>query len=474
MNYKFLITVLVVNCSFLIANCQNDSVLSLSLDSCQNMALRSNFDVQIAEQLKTKAKAEREAARSMYFPKIAAQGGYTYVFNDIELLKNIDGLFPQFDISSANIPQEMKDFLQQGLNQLRTEITSLWKPIDISLKGAYFAGLTLQQPVFAGGRIIAGNKMAEAGIEMSEENIKLKKSEAVVEAQKMYWLYVSVREKVKLAKSYENLLDELEKLLTNVADAEMINRNELMKVQVQHNAVKLQVMQAQTGLELSRMALCRIIGANYSTQIIPTDTIVQVTENQILPSENAVSARPEYKLMQKQIAIKEGELKLAIGKYLPTIGLSATYGTMGGMKIQGNPEAPFNISNVMAVVSVPILDWWEGSQKIKSAKTDRKIAELEMQKNSQLMELEIKQATFNALNAYRQIQNAEFALEQSQENLRISTDRYMVNLETITDLMTAQSAWQTAYSNLIDARIDYRIKEIEFLKATGKLDAGLY
>ncbi|MDR2683889.1 MAG: TolC family protein [Prevotellaceae bacterium] len=469
MNYKSLILLLIVNSSLLIANCQNDSTVKLSLDSCLSMALRSSFDVQIAEQLNIKAKAEREAARSMYFPKIAANGGYTYVFNNIELLKNIDGLLPKFDISSADIPQELKIQLEKGLAQLRAKIMSLWNPIEISLKGAYFAGITLQQPVFAGGRIIAGNKMAAAGIELSEENIKLKKSELIVEAQKMYWLYVSVREKVKLAKSYGALLAELEKMLANVVDVEMINRNELMKVQVQHNAVKLQIMQAQTGMELARMALCRMIGVDYETQIIPVDTIVQVTEIEILPPENAVYSRPEYKLMQKQIAMKDGEVKLVTGNYLPTVGLTATYGIMGGMKIMDKLEEPYNISNVAAVVSIPILDWWEGSQKIRSAKTDKKIAELEMQKNSQLMELEIKQATFNAINAFQQIKNAEFALEQSQENLRISTDRYMVNLETITDLMMAQSTWQTAYSNLIDARIDYRLKEIEFLKAIGKL-----
>jgi len=119
---------------------------------------------------------------------------------------------------------------------------------------------------------------------------------------------------------------------------------------------------------------------------------------------------------------------------------------------------------------VPISAWWEGSKKIKSAKTDRNIAQLEFEKNSQLMELEIKQATYNAVNAYENVKNAELALEQAKENLRISTDRYSVQMETITDLMMAQSGWQTAYSNLIDARIDYRIKEIEFLKAIGKLE----
>jgi outer membrane protein TolC len=123
----------------------------------------------------------------------------------------------------------------------------------------------------------------------------------------------------------------------------------------------------------------------------------------------------------------------------------------------------------MAVLSLPISAWWEGSKKIKSANTDKVIAELEMQKNVQLLELQIKQSSYNAVNAWQNVKDAEFALKQAQENLRISTDRYMVEMETISDLMASQAAWQMAYSNLIDARIDYRIKEVEYFKAIGEL-----
>ena len=123
----------------------------------------------------------------------------------------------------------------------------------------------------------------------------------------------------------------------------------------------------------------------------------------------------------------------------------------------------------MATVSIPITDWWEGSQKIKSAQRDKRIAELELEKNSQLMELEIKQASMNMNNAYDQIKIAEDDLEAAKENLRISTDRYEVQMETITVLLHAQGVWQEAYSKLIDARIDYRVKEVEYLKAIGLL-----
>ena len=469
---KIFIIILFFNISLSLfsQNTNNDTIINLSLEQCVKMAVEGSFDLKIAEQTLQKAQAEKEAALSLYFPKIAANANATYVFQNLKVMQSIDGILPQFDISGVNIEAEVKELIQTGLNELRSEIVGLWKPIEVSIKGAFFAGITLQQPIFAGGRIITGNKMAKIGVDMAKENIKLKKSESIVEAQKMYWLYVSVREKVKLVKSYESLLLEFENLLTNVVGVDMINRNELMKLQVQHNAVKLQARQAQAGLELSRMALCRMIGVGYGSQITPTDTIVSVSEFNELPSSDAVKERPEYKLMQKLIQMKEGEINLVRGEYLPTVAVAATYGYMGNVEIMGGKDKPYNISNVMGVVSVPITAWWEGSKKIKSARTDKTIAQLEFEKNSQLMELEIKQATYNAINAYENVKNAEFALKQAQENLRISTDRYSVQMETITDLMMAQSGWQTAYSNLIDARIDYRIKEIEFLKAIGKLE----
>lgn len=471
--FKSIIKTLIATCLCTITQpvlAQNsDSLCYLSLDSCRAMALRTNFDLKIAEKTIEKAQAEKNALLSMYFPKISATGGAAYVFKDIQVLQSIDPLLPSFTIPSGNIPTELLGPINEGLNYLRESIVENWKPIEISMKGAFMAGITLQQPIFAGGRIITGNKMANIGVAMAEENKALKISETLVDADKSYWLYISVREKVKLAEMYDELLTQIETLLTNVKDVEMINRNDLMKVQVQHNQVKLMLQRARSGLQLSRMALCNTIGADYNTVIIPIDTVIQTVENFQLAPDSAVYNRSEYKLLRKMVEMKEGEVKLARGNYLPTIGLGASYAYAGGIRIQGQLDEPYNVSNIMATVSIPISHWWEGSQKIKSAKTDKKIAELEMQKNTRLMELEIKQATLNMVDAYTQIRMAEEALDQSKENLRISSDRYQVELETMANLLEAQAQWQTTYSNLIDARIEFRIKEIEFLKATGQL-----
>ena len=265
---------------------------------------------------------------------------------------------------------------------LRSELIRVWEPITVSLKGAFLANITLQQPIFAGGRIVSGNKMAKIGVEMAQENNRLQKSNAIVEADKMYWLYISVKEKVKLAETYSGLLDNLVKMVSDAATTDMISNNDLMKVKVQRDKVKMELQKARSGLELTRMALCKTLGVSYDKQIVPTDTVVQTNEHIALTPPNALERRPEYQLMQKMIAIKEGEIKLVRGNYLPTIGMAASYAYVGGVKVQGKNTHPQNLSNVMATISIPITNWWEGSQKIKSARVDKNIAELEVEKIS--------------------------------------------------------------------------------------------
>jgi len=48
-------------------------------------------------------------------------------------------------------------------------------------------------------------------------------------------------------------------------------------------------------------------------------------------------------------------------------------------------------------------------------------------------------------------------------------EKYDENYCTLTDLLDAQSQWQQAECNLIEAKTQYKISESEYLKAIGKL-----
>ena len=198
-------------------------------------------------------------------------------------------------------------------------------PLNISLRGAYMAGIKLEQPLFTGGKISAGNKMADIGVDMTGENIQMKKMNAISEVDNAYWLYVSVQSKVKLAQSSVNMLEELLKRVQNSNEAGLATRNEVLKVQVEYDKATLNLQKANSGLQLTRMSLCRITGLDFDTQIL-TDTTIVLNENLLtqLGSED-VTNRPEYKLLEKSIALEDQRIKTVRADYLPMIGINAGY-----------------------------------------------------------------------------------------------------------------------------------------------------
>lgn len=456
----------------------------LSIERCRTLALENSKDIKIAEQQEIQAKAMKQSMIANYFPKASATGGLMYMFNDVKLLENIDPLLPQFDVSGGQLPPAISDIVNPLLGDLRKYIVDNWSPIELGFKGAFMAGITVQQPVYTGGRILAGNRMAKLGMEMAAENKLLQQQNALLEADQIYWLYVSVGEKVKLAKEYKSLLDTAYSKVEDAVNYQMATRNDLLKVQVKRNQVELEMQRAIDGRELARMALCRVVGFDLETPIVATDSVF--VENNVSSLEvlgatslpqglgDILQNRLEYSLLQKQIEMKRQNRRLVMGEYLPTIGVGGMWGYMGGYQIQGVGQKAINISNIMATVNIPILGWAEGSKKIKAARTEENIAQLELEKNSELMQLEIKKAMQDMNNAQRRIVLAKETLLQADESLRVSTDMYDVGMETVVNLLEAQAQWQEIYSELIDAETDYRIKQTVYKKAINELLPATY
>ncbi|MDR2039912.1 MAG: TolC family protein [Bacteroidales bacterium] len=416
--------------------------LVLTAEQCRQMALESNEDVKIAGYQYEKAVIDKKSTRTSYLPKIAGSATYAYLFEDIDM-----GM--DFDLSAMGMP---------GVSV----------PIDMamSMKGAYMAGITLQQPIYAGGKIVTGNKMADKGVEITEENKRLAQMTAIAEAENGYWVYVSVKEKVKLLEKYNDLLDSLFRNVENYTQVQMATENDLQKVRTRRSNLRYELQKARNGLELSRMSLCRMIGVDMETSIIAVDTVITVQKENDYSYDLAL--RPEYRILQKQLELKEMDIKLTRADFLPVIGASAGYTYVGGLKMAGS-DLDMSLPMVMASVSIPIFHFGEGSKKIKSARIARQMSELELEKNTKLMNIEVQNALKELQSSFMMIETAEDAYAEAESNLRLNKDNYELQMGTLIDVLDAQTQWQEAYSNIIEAKANYKIKEVEYNKATGRL-----
>lgn len=336
------------------------------------------------------------------------------------------------------------------------------------MKGMYMAGITLQQPVYAGGKIVNANKMAKTGVAISEENKRLTRINTLVEVEQTYWMYVSVAEKVKLLTQYTQLLDSLHQQVSSFFELKMATAQDLHKVRTRRSNVTYELQRAESGRELTRMSLCHLIGLELDAQIIATDTLI-LTQNYNNQLSHDIVNRPEYRIQEMQVELKDLEIKNTRADFFPTVGISAGYQYMGGMKLAGS-SLDMKIPMVMASISIPIFNFGEGRKKIRSARLAHEISTVELNKNRSLMDIEAQQSKSAYESALLLIRTAEHGLEESEHNLSQTQNNYEMGMATILDVMEAQTQWQEAYSNNIEARTNYKIREIEYLRAIGQLE----
>ena len=414
-------------------------ILKISLIQCREMAIAYSEDLKKSKNTLEQADIDRKIATTAMLPSLDGSAMGMYMFPDMDMMGS-----------------------------------------ELQMRGSYMAGITLTQPIYAGGKIIAGRKLAKIGQEAAKEELRKTRIQVIADADNAYWTYVAVLRKVRMLKAYYAQIDTLYQQTELSVHEGMAIENELLRIAAKRSDIEYQLQKVKNGAYLCRLSICRLTGTDYSVEVEPTDTNIVVIAPRQLDSN--IAERPELRLLEKQMEAKSQEIKSVRADYLPTVGLSIGYSYMGNLKMKGistsadGTNVPFSKTYgdgsalAMLSVSIPIFHWGEGSKKVRRAKIDLMNAELELHKNRRLMDIEVQQAVHNVQDGYHMISTAKVSLDQATENLRVMKTRYDASMSPLTDLLDAQSLWQQAESNLIEAQTQYKIYETEYLKAIGKLE----
>ena len=426
------------------------SAQTYTLEQIKDSALHNNMAIRSARYNIEAAQQQRKEAFTKYFPNISGTG----------LWFNANKGMAKMEMNPSNyMTPELGASLAQSFPA--EALAALANPVSISMmKNGTIAGVQAVQPVFAGGQIINGNKLAKVGEDVSRLQLQLSENEVEKTAEQYFWQLASLQEKMKTINAADALLADIYKDLDVAVRAGVALRNDLLRVQLRQNEIASQRLKLQNGLSLVRLLLSQYCGLRDTSFVITyqTDLTQQIPS---LQGREALSNLPEYQLLGKQVEATALQQKMAIGQNLPSVAVGAGYNYHNLL------DNDHTFGMLFATVSIPISDWWGGSHAIKRKKIEYQKAQEQLTDNAQLLQIRMQNAWNNVEESYQQLLLAQRSIEQAEENLRLNRNYYNAGTSKMSDLLEAQMLYQQACDKRTDAFADYQNKLLEYRQSVG-------
>ncbi len=424
----------------------------LSLEDSRKLALENNVAMKNSR-LETEASRQvRKAAFTRYFPSVSATGLVLRADDSLVNITSPGGNLPVYDGNPATLPAA-------------TEFAYFPSSTTGLLKKMTLASVTAVQPLWTGGRIINGNRLAALGVEASQEKERLARNEVLKSTEEQYWRIVSLAEKMKTIDSAEALLRRLLTQVQDAFDAGLVMKNDVLKVKLRLSEVLLNRSKAENGRALATRTFCQYLGIAYDSGLELSDPLVVEgrPEAYHVDHKAALTGRPEYALLQDSVRAEGLKTRLVLGENLPQLAVGA-----GGFYMQMDLMKGRTNGIVFGTLSVPLSGWWEGSHNLAQQKAREEVARNSLQNGEDLLLLQMEKAWRDLTDADKELALCGESAAQAEENLKVNQDAYDAGLITVSDLLEAQALRQQARDQLTEAMAGFRVKLVDYLQATGR------
>ena len=237
-------------CVFVSLCSVNIQAQTYTLQQLKDSAMRNNIAVRTARLDIDAAQQQRREAFTNYFPNVSGTGLW---FNANKGMAKTE----------LNLSEQITPELGMALAQaLPTEaLAALGNPVSISMmKNGTIGSLMAVQPLFAGGQIINGNKLAKVGEDVSRLQLQLSENEVEKQTEQYYWQLVSMQQKMKTVEAVEALLQDIRKDVDVAVRAGVAMKNDQLQVQLRQNDIESQKVKLQNGISIVKMLVSQYCG----------------------------------------------------------------------------------------------------------------------------------------------------------------------------------------------------------------------
>lgn len=471
----------------------------LTLQDCRDMALQNNGQSKMAQEKVKAAEYDQKAAFANYLPKVSATGLYLHNSDNLNLVSaeqqstlsnlgsSISGMtgglmtnqnFVSKYMSDASFKSTVDNLIQlmsmtdieSTLNQLGQELSN---DLTVDIENVYVGVISIEEPLYVGGKIRAYNKVTAYARELAETQLSGEDQKVLVTVDEAYWQIVSVANKLRLTDQYVDLLREMDHNVEIMKNEGVATSSDQLSIRVKLNEAEMTQIKAQNGLALSKMLLCQICGMDLNSDITLAD---EMNDNlDIIPDtvtytqEDLYENRTELKSLQLAVNMLDEKSKIVRADYLPTVALMGNYLVTNPSASNGIANEFHGMWNVGVVARIPVFHFGEGMNKYRKAKSDMLLTQYQLDEARGKVTLQVNQYERKIAEADSRLEMALKNMENAEENLRVATIGFQEGVVESSLVLAAHTAWLQAHSEEIDARIDRIMATVYLRQATGLL-----
>ena len=335
------------------------------------------------------------------------------------------------------------------------------------------AAVSLSQQLF-NQAVFTGLKAAKSTREFYKINAQLTDEQVIEKVANSYYEVYKTKSQLKTMDATIENTTRVRDVIKSLFDNGLAKKIDLDRTNVALNNLTSTRQQLINALQLQENALKYLIGMDINTPIeLPNDTF-EITAHALVDESISVENRTELIILEKQSELLALNKKATEAQGYPSLSLNANYGYLGiGDKFpwfQSYPDAYWSdFASVGLNLRIPVFNGGVVKSRVKQAQID--IEKLEVTKRDTRLALDL-----SLQNAITQLNNSLITLNTQKENVNLAQEvlsnvenNYKFGLATLTDLLDAETSYADAQNNHTNALLDYKIAEIQLIKAKGEL-----
>ena len=472
----------------------------LSLEECRRMALENNAQSKMAKEKVAAAEYDSKTAFANYLPKVSALGLYLHNSDNLNLagedqrntlsgmgsaltsgVQNAlmtDPAFLSLYMSDATVKNTVNYLVQKmdaadvegSLNSIGRELSD---NLTVDIQNVYVGAITVEEPLYAGGKIRAYNKVTAYAKELAETQLNGEDQKVLVTVDEAYWQIVSVANKLRLTDQYVELLRQMDRHVEIMKQEGVATASDQLSVRVRLNEAEMSQIKARNGLALSKMLLCQLCGMPIDSEITLKDemngTLDIPADEVTYTQEELYENRPELKSLQLAVNMYDMKSRIVLADYLPAVALMGNYLVTNPSAHDGLANEFHGMWNVGVVARIPVFHFGEGVNKYRRAKSDVLLTQYQLEDARGKVSLQVSQYEKKIAEADSRLEMALKNMENAEENLRVANIGFKEGVVESSLVLAAQTAWLKAHSEEIDARIDRIMATVYLRQAVGQL-----